>query len=84
MNLTDEQKALFDKANEIVKNTQETQYVTITHGIRGYFAVLVGVDAEGFEEPINTGCGSYSTYEDAISEAKGWAECEDVEFRPWH
>lgn len=51
-------------------------YVTITSGLRGYFAVLV-VD----DEPWETGLGSYKTAEDAVPEAKSWAEAEEIPYR---
>ena len=60
------------------------RYVTITHGMRGFFAVLVGVYQEPgkseFLEPIQTGIGSYRSREKAIPEAKGWAEAEEIPF----
>jgi Domain of unknown function (DUF3850) len=53
-------------------------YVTITSGLRGHFAVLVdGSDGE----PIQTGVGSYKTAEAAVDEAVDWAREVGVPFR---
>lgn len=46
--------------------------------MRGFFAVLYETYEGGFSEPINTGMGSYATREEAIPEARDWAEAEDV------
>ncbi len=54
-------------------------YITITQGMRGYFAVLLCWNDEGFHEPYTTGFGSYATREEAIPEAKQWAEAENLE-----
>jgi hypothetical protein len=57
-------------------------FVTVTHGMRGYFAVLMWWNAnDEFWEPWSSGFGSYNTYEEAIPEARAWAEAEDVECR---
>jgi len=58
-------------------------YVTITQGMRGYFAVLLSWNIEhgGFYEPWSSGIGSYETKEAAIPEAKDWAESEGIEYR---
>jgi hypothetical protein len=59
-------------------------YVTITRGMRGYFAVLLSWNHEygGFYEPFNTGVGSYKTAAQAEPEAKDWAIAEEVEYIP--
>jgi hypothetical protein len=58
-------------------------YVTVTYGMRGWFAVLLTWNDEhgGFYEPFNTGPGSYKTSEDAQKEARLWAEAEGLEFK---
>ena len=58
-------------------------YMTVTHGMRGYFAVLLwwNRDYGGFWEPWNTGIGSYDSAQKAEQEARQWAEEEGVEFR---
>jgi hypothetical protein len=62
---------------------QPKRHVTITQGLRGYFAVLVCWNPEhgGFWEPWQSGIGSYATAEEAEEEARDWAEAEGVEFR---
>lgn len=50
-------------------------YVTITSGLRGYFAVLI-VD----DEPWITGVGSFKTAAEAVPEAQSWAKNEDVPY----
>lgn len=58
-------------------------YVTVTHGMRGYFAVMLAwnSDLDGFYEPLMTGLGSYDTAAKAEPEAKDWASAEGVEYR---
>lgn len=58
-------------------------YVTVTHGLRGYFAVLVwwNPDLGGFYEPYDSGVGSYATEAEAIPEALDWADAEGIEFQ---
>lgn len=56
-------------------------YITITSGMRGYFAVMVWWNPEGFWEPWQTGFGSYKNKLDAIPEAKDWAKLEEIEFK---
>jgi hypothetical protein len=58
----------------------KTPYITITNGLRGYFAVLITLSDDGFEEPGQTGIGSYNTPQEAIPEAKSWANDEGIEF----
>lgn len=65
---------------------QHKPYVTVTHGMRGYFAVLLMWNDEipgcGFYEPWNTSDFSYRTAAEAVPDAKAWAEAEDIEYRP--
>jgi hypothetical protein len=67
-------------------------YVTITSGMRGYFAVLMwwndeGDDGvklpagQGFWEPWQSGIGSYRNEAGAILEARQWAQAEGLEYR---
>ncbi|MCW2077937.1 UNVERIFIED_ORG: hypothetical protein M2193_000112 [Bradyrhizobium japonicum] len=58
----------------------EPLYVTITSGMRGFFAVLID-GSDGFPEPVQTGIGSYKTPELAKPEAIAWAKAEGLEFR---
>ena len=62
-------------------------FITVTHGISGYFAVLLGTDAEAkkefgesFREPYNTGMGRYRTHEEAEFEAMEWAAAEEIPY----
>lgn len=56
-------------------------YVSVSHGMRGYFAVLVD-DRDGFPEPVQSGIGSYDTRVEAEGEAKDWAMSEGITFGP--
>lgn len=58
-------------------------YVTVTNGLRGFFAVLVcwNEEMDGYE-PWNTSDASYAAREGAEEDAKAWAEAENVEYRP--
>ena len=51
-------------------------HVTVTHGLRGWFAVLV--DGNG---PVQSGVGSYRTAQEAEREAADWARSEGVLFK---
>jgi hypothetical protein len=59
-------------------------YVTVTSGMRGFFAVLLmwNPDHGGFWEPWTTSDSSFPTPDGAIEDAKAWADAEDLEFRP--
>lgn len=56
-------------------------HIRITEGVRGFFAVLVcwEEDIDMFV-PEQSGFGSYATFEEAIPEAKQWAEDIEVPF----
>lgn len=55
--------------------------------ISGYFAVMMWYNDTGeynlppFWEPYQTGVGRYATREEAIAEAKDWAEAEGLEYQ---
>jgi len=56
----------------------KSSYVTITHGMRGYFAVLMSWDEDiGFHTPWSSGFGSGSHPSDVEAEARRWAEDEE-------
>lgn len=55
-------------------------YVTTTHGMRGFFAVLID-ESDGFPEPVQTGIGSYKTSAAAAVEAQDWAKAEGLPYR---
>jgi len=49
----------------------------------GYFAVMMWWNPEeGFWEPYQSGIGRYDNEEDAIEEAKWWAQSKGLEFNP--
>ena len=60
-------------------------FVTTTHGMSGYFAVMMWYNTEdgpeGFWEPWQSGIGRYKTKGPAIAEAKAWAESEGLEYK---
>lgn len=58
-------------------------YLTIAHGLRGYYAVLMWWNDEdgGFWEPWQTGLCSYRTAAAAEGDAREWAQAEGLEFR---
>lgn len=62
---------------------EHKSYVTITKGMRGYFAVLMWWNEKdgGFWEPYQSGIGSYETVDAAEPEAETWANLEGVEYR---
>lgn len=61
------------------------EFITTTHGMSGYFAVHMWYNTEdyeyGFWEPYDTGFGRYDTREEAIADAKEWAEATGIEYR---
>ena len=65
--------------------TTETKapYITVTHGMSGYFAVLLtwNPDLGGFYEPEQTGMGRYRSADVAAEEGRDWAAVEGIEFR---
>ena len=56
-----------------------TMYITVSHGLRGSYALLVD-DSPGFPEPVVTSPFS-GTHAEAIADAKEWAECEGLPYR---
>jgi hypothetical protein len=54
-------------------------WTEVTSGLRGYFAVLMS-NRDGFEEPEQSGIGSYKTRDGAEREAKDWAESEGISY----
>lgn len=63
--------------------SENPAYITITHGMSGYFAVKVwwNPDHGGFYEPWDTGDGRYANAADAEPEAMEWAHTEGLEYR---
>jgi len=57
-------------------------YVTVYRPVAGYKAVLMSWEEDlGMHTPWNTGMFAYRTREEAVAEAKGWAEAEEIEYR---
>ena len=57
-------------------------YVTITRGLRGYFAVLMSWDAAwNCYMPWQSGIGSYDSIDAAEPEAQDWAAGEGIEYK---
>lgn len=75
-------KWLMDIAARFDGSIAPKAFVTVTKGMRGFFAVLMSTDEDGFASPQNSGIGSYRTAEAAIPEAKSWAEAEGIPFMP--
>lgn len=66
-----------------MSDTEEhPRYVTVTEGMRGFFAVLLHYvvmdDDYGFYEPWESGLGSYATPQEAADEARAWAANEEI------
>lgn len=53
-------------------------FVTVTQGLRGYFAVHMVATEEGWPEPEQSGFGSYKSPGEAAVEAKQWATSEGL------
>lgn len=66
------------------KTSSKKSFITVTHGMSGYFAVQMwwNTDLGGFWEPWTTGAGRYATREEAHHEARMWAEMEELEYQP--
>jgi hypothetical protein len=67
-----------------MENETHPDYVTVTQGISGWFAVYVSWTKDGdsgFYEPYHSGFGRYKHREDAETEAQEWAKSEGIEYR---
>lgn len=70
---------------QCVNITEErAAFVTVMHGMRGYFPVLVvwNTDFGGFYEPEQSGPASFADAKDAAAAARAWARDEGLEFKP--
>lgn len=60
-------------------------FITVTEGMNGYFAVHMWLNNEEdfgpFWEPYDSGFGRYATKEEAIAEAMAWANEAGMEFK---
>lgn len=61
--------------------SEHPNYITVTYGMSGYFAVELWWNPGGFYEPWTTGSGRYKDRADAVIEAKQLAEEEGLEYR---
>lgn len=73
------------KAKQIYEPDVHDDYITVYESVGGWKAVhmtwAVYEDLpHGFYEPEQTGVGAYATEEQAVVEAKSWAESEELEF----
>lgn len=55
-------------------------FITVTQGLRGWFAVHITTDEDGCMAPEASGFGSSSSPEGAYEEAQAWAESEGLPF----
>ncbi len=64
---------------------EQKNYITVFESSGGWKAVHVwwndDPDIGGFWEPYQTGFGLYKTRDEAVLEAKSWAEEEEIDFR---
>jgi len=63
-------------------NTEDkTPYVTITYGMRGWFAVMrAWYEQDQMWDNVTSGIGSYEDPEGARQEAKTWAAADGVRY----
>lgn len=65
-----------------IEATENAPFVTVTKGMRGWFAVLMSWNHEGFYEPFQTSPSSFPDMVGAEKDAQAWAADEGVSFRP--
>jgi hypothetical protein len=66
----------------IISPITKEPFVTVSHGLRGYFAVLMTWEEElGYHTPFNSAFGSYPTATEARQDAETWARAEEIECR---
>jgi len=73
------------KTNQLSQD-EHTPYITVTQGLRGYFAVMVWWNAEEddcapFWEPWQSSPCSFNKREQAVEDAKFWAEAEGIAYK---
>ena len=72
--------------NTVTPQIKPDDVITVTFGIRGWFAVHLTWNTEfnGFWEPEQSGVGSYAERDDPelIQEAESWAQAIGVKFYP--
>lgn len=62
--------------------TAPDRHITVTSGLRGYYAVSVERTPDGLWEPIDIGMFAYDDFASAERDAKIWAKNEKLEYRP--
>jgi hypothetical protein len=55
-----------------------TNYITVSKGFSGHFAMECRIDEEGYPAPQQTGFARYDDRDLAVAEAKSWARNEDL------
>jgi hypothetical protein len=70
-----------DNVPDSAVTPSHNNYMTVTHGMSGFFAVKLWWNPDGFWEPWTTGFGRYATREEAVAEAKELAEEEGIEYK---
>ncbi len=59
---------------------ENKRFITITKGTRGWFAVMMWWNPEGFYEPWDTSAVSHANEHEAEIEARAWAEDENIKY----
>lgn len=62
---------------------KQKNHITVYESISGWKAVELwwNPNMGGFWEPWQTGLGAYATREEALAEARDWAESDGLELR---
>lgn len=71
-----QEKWLLDIEARVMPKT----YVSVSHGLRGYFAVLIETDSDGCAMPTESGISSFKKREGAVNEGIEWAKTEGLRF----
>jgi hypothetical protein len=61
--------------------SDKPHFITVYRSMGGWKALELWWNPEGFWEPWQTGLAGYEKREDAVEEAKFWAESEGLQFR---
>lgn len=70
-----------DLAELLAPPEDHRPFTTVSFGMRGYFAVLMCWDEDGFWDVWQSGIGSFKSHEGAAREARDWAAAEELEFK---
>jgi hypothetical protein len=66
---------------EMKVDPKHPPYISVTEGMSGHFAVCLWWNPDGFWEPWDTYPARRATKDEAIADAKEWAQVEGLEFR---